>query len=138
MSKDIDFSKPLSADDQQYVDDRPWLLTDARLRGQDVIVEDDFEGDFEDDNEGSGETDAESDLEGESDQSAGEESAEGADEETSGDESEDGEESGEVAPYAEWEYQAIQEEAKNRNLSAKGSKEQLIKRLEEDDNSDPE
>lgn len=39
MSKQIDFTKPLSKADQQYVDDRPWLLVDAVLQG--IEAEDD-------------------------------------------------------------------------------------------------
>lgn len=138
MSKQIDFSKPLSEDDQAYVAERPWLLQDARLNGQDIITDDEFTVD--DDGTGSDEnTDEDSDS-----NEDGDESTEGGDESNSDDaeedESEDGEDddSEEAAPYAEWDYADLKEEAGNRNLSKSGSKEQLVKRLEEDDASAPE
>lgn len=36
MSRDIDFSKPLSEDDTAYVRQRDWLIRDAELSGFDV------------------------------------------------------------------------------------------------------
>jgi hypothetical protein len=41
MSRNIDLTKPISEDDRQYLEDRPWLLKDAELQG----IEIQFEGD---------------------------------------------------------------------------------------------
>lgn len=126
MSKHIDFSKPLSEDDKAYVAERPWLLQDARLRGEDIIDDDEFT--VADDEDESTEPETGDD---ESDETPEESEDEADNEDGEGDEDE-------VAPYAEWDYAALKDEAKNRDLSAAGSKEQLIKRLEEDDASAPE
>lgn len=50
--RDIDFTKPLSGDDAQYVIDRPWLATDAELRGLEVKFVDDTFTEDEDEDEG--------------------------------------------------------------------------------------
>jgi hypothetical protein len=43
MSRAIDFSEPLSEADAQYVQDRPWMLADAEMRGIEVqYAGDDF------------------------------------------------------------------------------------------------
>lgn len=118
MSKKIDFSKPLSEEDEAYVAERPWLRVDADLSGFDLSEETDFSVDDGDD------PDEDPD---------GFEDGDSSDEDDS-DEGEEGDED-EVAPYAEWEFPALQAEAKSRNLNAKGSKEQLIERLEQDDAS---
>lgn len=144
MARKIDFSKPLSAEDQAYVTDRPWLLQDARLRGEDIqFADDDFTVD--DDNTDPETTpagapgvqvvdradDASEDDESDEDDTDDEDSTEGDE-----DESEDGEDDeDEVAPYDEWDYQELKDEAKRRELSAGGSKEQLVKRLQDDDAS---
>ena len=121
MSKKIDFSKPLSEEDEAYVAERPWLRVDAELSGFDLSDETDFsvEGGVD---EGSENPDGFEPEDADSDESDEE------NEEGEGDEDE-------VAPYAEWEFPALQAEAKSRNLNAKGSKEQLIERLEQDDAS---
>lgn len=36
MSRNIDFSRPLSKDDAKYVADRPWLIDEAKQVGYDV------------------------------------------------------------------------------------------------------
>lgn len=116
MARKIDFTKPLDEFEKAYVADRPWLLVDARLRGEDIIDPDD-EFTVDDDSD-----------EDSSDDSAGDES------------NEDGEadDEDEVAPYTEWDYQALKDEAEGRGLAKNGSKEQLIQRLEENDASAPE
>lgn len=123
MSKQIDFSKPLSEEDEAYAADRPWLLRDAELSGYDVRGDNDFRVENADEGQ---------DPDGFEDHDEDEES-----EDEESDESEDegeGDED-EVAPYTEWEFAALQTEAKRRELNAKGSKEQLIERLEQDDAS---
>lgn len=44
MSRQIDFSKPLSKADQAYADDRPWLRRDAEMAG---LVDEDVPEDEE-------------------------------------------------------------------------------------------
>lgn len=110
MTRNIDFSQPLDEDEQLYVADRPWLLQDARLRGEDIINDDEFVVEDEDAEDTSGE-------------------------EPEGDE---GDEEDGIAPYIEWDYADLKNEAKRRELSQAGSKEQLITRLEQDDDSAPE
>lgn len=39
MARKIDFTKPLNADDEQYVRERPWLARDAELEGHTVSYE---------------------------------------------------------------------------------------------------
>lgn len=160
MARKIDFSKPLSPEELAYVNDRPWLIKDAELRGEGIISDDDFiVEDFEDDeteeereerelqerNDEQGRIDeaarladgedTESEEEGDSEDAGegdSEEESDSEEEESEGDEEE-------VAPYDEWDYQELKDEAKRRDLSAGGSKEQLIKRLQsDDDNSSPE
>lgn len=121
MSKKIDFSKPLSEEDEAYVAERPWLRVDADLSGFDLSEETDFSVDGGVD-EGSENPDGFEPEDADSDESDEE------NEEGEGDEDE-------VAPYAEWDYQELKTEAKRRDLSASGSKEQLIERLEQDDAS---
>ena len=43
MTRNIDFTKPLSDDELDYVNDRPWLLQDLELSGLDLITQDDVE-----------------------------------------------------------------------------------------------
>lgn len=136
MSKQIDFSEPLSEEDEAYVNDRPWLRKDAELSGFDLSNAEDFVVESDDDESGQEpdgfEDDENSDSEdGEGDGGTADDESEDEDE---GDE--DGEE--EAAPYTEWDYADLKEEAGNRKLSKAGSKEQLIQRLEEDDASTPE
>lgn len=123
MSKKIDFSKPLSEDDEAYVADRPWLRKDAELSGFDLTNEEDFVVE-------TGADDSDQEPEGFEDGDDSEDS----DSEDEGDE--DGEE--EAAPYTEWDYAELKEEAGSRGISKAGSKEQLIQRLEENDASAPE
>lgn len=94
MAREIDFSKPLSADDQQYVSERPWLKAEAEQAGFDVNLDDEFVVD--------------------SDEEEG------------------------TAPYSEWTVDDLKAELKARDLTVSGSKEQLVERLEEDDNSPEE
>lgn len=152
MARKIDFSQPLSADEQQYVLDRPWLIQDAILRGEEILTDDSFS--VEDDDQGDegssdktedtnddGASDAtgdegSADDSSEEDEDDAEESEDGSEEESEEDNSEDDSEEGEteeVAPYDEWDYQELKDEAKRRDLSAGGSKEQLIKRLQDND-----
>lgn len=55
MSRDIDFTQPLNEADEAYVAQRPWLLTDAELKGievtyeRDVFTQEDAEEDDEQD-----------------------------------------------------------------------------------------
>lgn len=133
MTRDIDFTKPLDEDEKAYVADRPWLLQDARLRGEDIIEEEDFYLDDDtDDTDDTGDTGTGD--EGNTEDDSSDDSNSEDDESEEEDEIEDEE----VAPYEEWEYSALQEEAKSRDLSGKGSKEQLINRLKENDEVAPE
>lgn len=125
MSKKIDFSKPLSEEDEAYVAERPWLRVDAELSGFDLSDETDFSVDEDEDDENPDGFESEDGEGGDADSDEDE-----SDEEDEGEGDED-----EVAPYAEWEYAALKEEAGNRGLSKSGSKEQLIERLEQDDAS---
>lgn len=106
MARQIDFSKPLSAEEAAYAADRPWLLLDAELSGIEFSREDEFvvEGD---------ETAAE----------------------TEGD-APAAEEDGEPEPYEAWEYSELKAEAKARQLTSSGSKEQLVARLTESDSEE--
>jgi hypothetical protein len=122
MSKKIDFSQPLSEEDEAYVADRPWLRKDAELSGFDVRGESDFVVDDED---------GDQDPDGFTDEDGDQGDAEDESDEESEEEGEDGEE--DAAPYAEWDYADLKEEAGNRGLSKAGSKEQLIERLEAND-----
>ena len=128
MSKKIDFSKPLSEEDEAYVAERPWLRVDAELSGFDLSEETDFSVDDGDDPDEDPDGFDGGDGDGEGEDSDGDSDEDESDEGEEGDEDE-------VAPYAEWEFPALQAEAKSRNLNAKGSKEQLIERLEQDDAS---
>jgi len=123
MSKRIDFSKPLSEEDEAYVAERPWLRVDAELSGFDISDETDFSLEEEDGDDENPDGFEDGDGDEDADESEDESEDEG-----------DGE-TDEVAPYAEWEYQALKEEAGNRGLAKTGSKEQLIERLEQDDAS---
>lgn len=127
MSKKIDFSKPLSEEDEAYVAERPWLRIDAELSGFDLSDETDFSVDADED-EGGENPDGFESEDGEGGDAGYDE--DGSDEEDEGEGDED-----EVAPYAEWDYQELKAEAKRRELSASGSKEQLVERLEQDDAS---
>ena len=122
MSKKIDFSKPLSEEDEAYVAERPWLRVDAELSGFDLSDETDFSVDGGVD-EGSENPDGFEPEDAASDESDEE------NEEGEGDEDE-------VAPYSEWDYQELKAEAKRRYLSAAGSKEQLVDRLTENDGTE--
>lgn len=119
MGRKIDFSKPLTADEAAYVADRPWLRTDAELQGFEVTLEDD-EFILED---GAQPDDTSSDGSGE-DTGEGEDVGEGSDDEDGEDEAE---------PYDVWAYADLKAEAKSRGISASGSKEQLVERLNEND-----
>jgi len=140
MARKIDFSKALSPEEQAYVADRPWLLQDAKLRGEDIITDDEFVVDDEDQDDETGADGAEGSEDSSEDaDSENTEEDEDGDQGDADEDSEDGEDDEEdVAPYNEWEYQELKDEAKRRELSAGGSKEQLIQRLQEDDNSDSE
>ncbi|WNT45013.1 hypothetical protein SEA_PHUNAPHOKE_19 [Microbacterium phage PhunaPhoke] len=122
MSRKIDFSKPLSEEDEAYVADRPWLRTDAELSGFDLSEETDFSVDGEEEDEGQT-PDGFEESEDESED----------DENESEDEEENDEEQEEDLPYSEWDFADLQAELKERDLSAKGSKEQLVARLEQHD-----
>lgn len=132
MSRNIDFSKPLSEDDVEYVNQRPWLLEDARLRGEDIITDDDFRvDDDETTDDQSGATEDSTDQEqSETEDAADDESDDAEDDAEDGDEADDEDE---VLPYDQWDYADLKEEAGNRGLSKAGSKEQLIQRLTEND-----
>jgi hypothetical protein len=39
MAKQIDFSKPLTDDEAEYVAQRPWMLRDAELEGHEIRLE---------------------------------------------------------------------------------------------------
>ncbi|QLF84501.1 hypothetical protein SEA_RIE18_19 [Microbacterium phage Rie18] len=121
MSRTIDFSKPLSEEDEAYVADRPWLRTDAELSGFDLSEETDFSVDGEEEDEGTPDG-----FEDEDDESEDEN-------EDEGEEENEDEEQEEDLPYSEWEFSDLQAELKKRDLSAKGSKEQLAARLEQHD-----
>lgn len=41
MTREIDFSAALSADDEQYIADRPWLLDEAERQGIEIVREGD-------------------------------------------------------------------------------------------------
>lgn len=125
MSKQIDFSKPLSEEDEEYVDARPWLRRDAELAGIDLSSETDFSLEEED---GDDETDGF--------ESEGEESEDESEDEGEGDEDEEEEE--QTLPYSEWEYADLKAEAGARELPKSGSKEQLIERLEANDRENAE
>lgn len=127
MSREIDFSKPLSSDDAAYVSDRPWLAQDAELKGFDIIVDDDFRVEDEDEDGSGG-----SDESGEG--GSGDESSDDADE-SEDDESEDDEETEETeeVDYEDLTVEALKDLLKGRDLPVSGSKEQLINRLEEAD-----
>ena len=127
MSKQIDFSQPLSEEDAAYVADRPWLAKDAELSGFEVRDEDDF---FVDDPDAGSEPDGFEDEDKSDDDSDDENSDSDED-----DEEEDESEEDEAAPYSEWEYADLKAEAGNRGLAKSGSKEQLIERLEENDSA---
>lgn len=132
MGRKIDFSKPLTADEAAFVADRPWLRTDAELQGFDVTLEDD---DFiVDDNEGSDQSEGADDTgsEGE-DESAGDDADTDTGETGESEDEAEGDAESEVLPYDQWEYADLKAEAKDRGLTATGSKEQLIERLTEDD-----
>lgn len=141
MTKEIDFSKPLDESDEAYVRDRPWLIQDAELRGETVQFssEEEFtvDSDDEDTTAASGVqvVDRSNDDPNQTESEDGDESAEGDDAEAS-DDGDEGEEDGdEVAPYEEWDYAELKEEAGTRGLSKSGSKEQIIARLQEHDAS---
>ena len=114
MGRKIDFSKPLAKDELAFVADRPWLRQDAELQGFEVL--------------------SESDEFLVADES-GEDTSETVDE-TVGAAEEDGEDV--VLPYEQWDYADLKAEAKTRQLSASGSKEQLIERLVQDDSANEE
>ena len=120
MSRKIDFSQPLSEEDEAYLADRPWLRIDAEMSGFDLSEETDFAVDDGDD--------PDEDPEGFED---GDDQSDDEDDEES---DEDGG-SDEVAPYSEWDYADLKTEAGERGLSKSGSKEQLIERLEAHDAS---
>ena len=123
MARKIDFSKPLSADEREYVLQRPWLIQDAELQGLQVSFEDDEftladpDDEFEPENPETQEPEGDGGSEGEDDEEAEEEVEE-------------------VAPYEEWDYADLKAEAKERGLTATGSKEQLIERLRESDSAE--
>lgn len=116
MSREIDFSKPLSEEDLAYVADRPWLKQDAELSGLSV--------------EGGAAPEADEDEVAPEEESV-EDEADEDDEDESEDEAEADED--EVATYEEWSFAELKEEAEKRNLSKAGSKEQLVERLEASD-----
>lgn len=108
MSREIDFSKPLSEEEAAYVADRPWISQDADLQGVEIV---------EDETEEIAETEPEAEIE------------EIEAEEIVEDETE------EVAPYEEWDFAELKAEAESRGLAKSGSKENIIDRLKEDDES---
>jgi hypothetical protein len=119
MARDIDLSKPLSADELAYVNDRPWLKQEAQLQGLTITAaDDDFTVDADDDNT-TASASAATQLPVPGTEDAGDGGSEDGDEE---DES-----------YESWSVDALKEELGNRGLTKSGSKEQLIARLEEDD-----
>ena len=114
MSRQIDFTQPLTEDEIAYVNDRPWLLQDARMRGLDIISDNEFV------------VDDASDASDDSD-----DDADDADNEEEDDDEE--EEDEDLPPYEEWSYADLKAEAERRELPKSGSKEQLIERLTESD-----
>lgn len=155
MARKIDFSKPLTEDEQAYVADRPWLVQDAILNGEEILSEDDWslDGDQETEEERverEAEVERERQAEAERERAAQEQRLNEAaaalaadklanpgsseEEESEEEESEESEEeTEEVAPYDEWEYADLKTEAGNRGLKQSGSKEALVARLNEDD-----
>ena len=144
MARQIDFSKPLNADEQAYVADRPWLVQNALLNGEEVVLDDDFIVDDDETDEERAEREAQeqwcggihicSNAEHDHQEPQGEPSEEEDEsEEDESNEDPEEDETEEVAPYEEWDYAALKEEAGNRGLSKAGSAEQLIKRLVEND-----
>lgn len=116
MTREIDFSKPLNADDAQYVQERPWLAQDATLRGETVEYEDDdFVVDDSDNisNQNQG---------GNGLVTSGSLNPSAQVEDTSGD-------------YADKNVEELKDLLRERDLPVSGSKEQLIERLVEDDNA---
>lgn len=145
MTRKIDFSQPLDADEEQYVKDRPWLIQDAELQGLEVRFESEEDStlDLDDDAAGAADEDESNDDGTGADESGEDEPQEdeSGDDETDDETDEGGEEdesTDEVAPYAEWDYADLKTEAGTRGLKQNGSKEQLIERLEENDASAPE
>lgn len=128
MSKKIDFSKPLSADDAAYVADRPWLARDAELAGFEVQYDDDFTVETSDNENDapSGINPEDTDLQRRAEQAASE-----ASEDDESDDEESDEEEGDGLD--ELEFADLKEEAGDRGLSKAGSKEQLIARIREYD-----
>ena len=126
MSRQIDFSKPISEEDAAYVADRPWLVAEAEQAGFEVKFDEDFTQDAPpEEREALQDPDTEYANPNQVVSVPGEEEDEEDSEEEADDE--------EVPGYADWEYQALKDEAGNRDLSKSGSKEQLIARLEEND-----
>lgn len=143
MTRTIDFSKPLTEDEQRYVSERPWLLKDAHLRGEDIILDEEFvtdlsereiDGQTRGGSEAPDEPNDESDSDSESDET---DSDSDSDEDEDEGEDADGE-SEEDVPYSEWDYADLKQEAKALGLSPSGSKEQIINRLEEYNSSTQE
>src|SRR5690349_14579340 len=112
MSRIIDFSKPLSADDAQYVADRPWLARDAELAGFEVQYDDDFTVETSDNENDapSGINPEDADLQRRAEEAASEEEDDEEDDEDEGDGLDD------------LSYDELKEEAGNRELSKAGSK----------------
>lgn len=140
MTKEIDFSKPLDEADEAYVRDRPWLIQDAELRGETVQFssEEEFTVDSDEDDAAASRAqvvDRVNDDTNQTESGDGDESATGDDAEASDSGDGDEEDGDEVAPYEEWDYAELKEEAGTRGLSKSGSKEQIIARLQEHDAS---
>lgn len=105
MSRSIDLSQPLSAEEMEYVNNRPWLKKEAELQGITITAADD---EFVvDETSDAGDGGVEDDEE-------------------------------EAESYEDMGVEALREELGRRGLVKSGSKEQLIARLEEDDESDSE
>lgn len=111
MSRDIDFSQPLSEEDAAYVADRPWLAEDARLRGLEIEVDDTFVVDTDETEES-------------------DDSEEGSDEVEDDEEEDLDDETEESDDYSTWSVARLKDELERAGLSRSGSKEQLIERLQ--------
>jgi hypothetical protein len=134
MARNIDFSKPLTADEAEYVSHRPWLLQDAERQGIEVQYEsDNFETEDADDDTTLWDDD---DQTGNSDDAEEEEPEEDDTEEGSEDEELEDEEDEEVEEtdgYETLDFKELQSLAKNRGVSASGTAAQIRTRLREAD-----
>lgn len=138
MARNIDFSKPLTADEAEYVSHRPWLLQDAERQGIEVQYEsDNFETEdaaddttLWDDDQAGNSDDAEEE-EPEEEEPEEDDTEEGSEDEEL--EDEEDEEVEETDGYETLDFKELQSLAKNRGVSASGTAAQIRTRLREAD-----